>query len=201
VLSCCRSWTGRLFHRHVQFGCHSWLGTCLDVRRPEMLTSHLRDGLIVVPQIQHASEFDLFSSYRSRLNKFYVQKFQSIVVTCLCQVSELVTIVNSLTCSLLLGFFVCEQFRFLNKLLLVHGTWSYHRLTKLTLYSFYKNICLYFIQVLGLCFYARELACISYGNSVLVSVCLSVRLSCPGIDPRPGEIKTSCFHHMIAWSL
>jgi len=39
------------------------------------------------------------------------------------------------------------QFRFLNKLLLVHGTWSYHRLTKLTLYSFYKNICLYFIQV------------------------------------------------------
>lgn len=38
------------------------------------------------------------------------------------------------------------QFRFLNKLLFVHGAWSYHRLTKLILYSFYKNICLYFIE-------------------------------------------------------
>lgn len=38
------------------------------------------------------------------------------------------------------------QFRFLNKLLFVHGAWSHHRLTKLILYSFYKNICLYFIE-------------------------------------------------------
>ncbi|KAK8864519.1 hypothetical protein IAR55_001769 [Kwoniella newhampshirensis] len=33
-----------------------------------------------------------------------------------------------------------SQFRFLRKLLLVHGSWSYQRLTKLILYSFYKNI-------------------------------------------------------------
>ncbi|KAI9609465.1 hypothetical protein H4Q26_007421 [Puccinia striiformis f. sp. tritici PST-130] len=38
-----------------------------------------------------------------------------------------------------------SQFRFLKKLLLVHGTWSYVRLTKLILYSFYKNITLYLI--------------------------------------------------------
>lgn len=38
------------------------------------------------------------------------------------------------------------QFRFLQKLLLVHGAWSYNRLTKLILYSFYKNICLYVIE-------------------------------------------------------
>lgn len=36
-----------------------------------------------------------------------------------------------------------SQFRFLKKLLLVHGTWSYQRLSKLILYSFYKNITLY----------------------------------------------------------
>jgi phospholipid-transporting ATPase len=36
-----------------------------------------------------------------------------------------------------------SQFRFLRKLLLVHGTWSYTRLSKMILYSFYKNITLY----------------------------------------------------------
>ncbi|CAD5116238.1 DgyrCDS5149 [Dimorphilus gyrociliatus] len=38
------------------------------------------------------------------------------------------------------------QFRFLNKLILVHGAWSHQRLTKLILYSFYKNVCLYVIE-------------------------------------------------------
>ncbi|XP_035827119.1 probable phospholipid-transporting ATPase IA isoform X2 [Aplysia californica] len=38
------------------------------------------------------------------------------------------------------------QFRYLQKLLLVHGAWSYSRVCKLILYSFYKNICLYLIQ-------------------------------------------------------
>lgn len=38
------------------------------------------------------------------------------------------------------------QFRFLRKLLLVHGAWSYHRLSKAILYSFYKNIALYMTQ-------------------------------------------------------
>ncbi|OBZ69638.1 hypothetical protein A0H81_10594 [Grifola frondosa] len=39
-----------------------------------------------------------------------------------------------------------SQFRFLKKLLLVHGSWSYQRLSKLLLYSFYKNIVLYMTQ-------------------------------------------------------
>ncbi|XP_070554508.1 probable phospholipid-transporting ATPase IA isoform X2 [Ptychodera flava] len=38
------------------------------------------------------------------------------------------------------------QFRFLIKLLLVHGVWSYCRLSKVILYSFYKNITLYIIE-------------------------------------------------------
>ncbi|KAJ1978950.1 aminophospholipid translocase [Dimargaris verticillata] len=42
--------------------------------------------------------------------------------------------------------FAISQFRFLRKLLLVHGAWSYHRLSKLILYSFYKNITLYMTQ-------------------------------------------------------
>jgi phospholipid-transporting ATPase len=39
-----------------------------------------------------------------------------------------------------------SQFRYLTKLLLVHGTWSYQRLSKLILYSFYKNIVLYMLK-------------------------------------------------------
>ena len=35
------------------------------------------------------------------------------------------------------------QFRFLRKLLLVHGNWSYARLSKSVLYSFYKTVTLY----------------------------------------------------------
>ncbi|XP_056012392.1 probable phospholipid-transporting ATPase IA isoform X3 [Ostrea edulis] len=42
--------------------------------------------------------------------------------------------------------YAIAQFRFLSKLLLVHGAWSYARLCKLILYSFYKNICLYVIE-------------------------------------------------------
>ncbi|KAJ1968558.1 aminophospholipid translocase, partial [Dispira parvispora] len=42
--------------------------------------------------------------------------------------------------------FAISQFRYLRKLLLVHGAWSYHRLSKLILYSFYKNITLYMTQ-------------------------------------------------------
>ncbi|KAK4886421.1 hypothetical protein RN001_002692 [Aquatica leii] len=39
------------------------------------------------------------------------------------------------------------QFRFLLRLLLVHGAWNYLRMCKLILYSFYKNICLYVIEL------------------------------------------------------
>lgn len=38
------------------------------------------------------------------------------------------------------------QFKYLKKLLLVHGSWSYQRISNAILYSFYKNICLYMTQ-------------------------------------------------------
>ena len=38
------------------------------------------------------------------------------------------------------------QFRYLQKLLLVHGQWSYHRLSRLILYSYYKNLALCMTQ-------------------------------------------------------
>ncbi|XP_031569883.1 phospholipid-transporting ATPase IA-like isoform X2 [Actinia tenebrosa] len=43
--------------------------------------------------------------------------------------------------------YAIAQFRYLNKLLFVHGAWSYQRLSKLILYSFYKNVCLYVIEL------------------------------------------------------
>jgi len=42
--------------------------------------------------------------------------------------------------------FAISQFRFLQKLLLSHGSWAYNRLSKLILYSFYKNLTLYLTQ-------------------------------------------------------
>ncbi|KAI8906468.1 hypothetical protein EDD86DRAFT_240841, partial [Gorgonomyces haynaldii] len=42
--------------------------------------------------------------------------------------------------------FAIAQFRFLKKLLLVHGNWAYSRICKVILYAFYKNITLYLIQ-------------------------------------------------------
>ena len=43
--------------------------------------------------------------------------------------------------------FAIAQFRFLKKLLFVHGAWNYTRIAKVILYSFYKNICLYIIEL------------------------------------------------------
>lgn len=43
--------------------------------------------------------------------------------------------------------FAIAQFRFLRKLLLVHGGWAYSRITKVIVFSFYKNITLYLIQL------------------------------------------------------
>uniref|UniRef100_A0AAY4AQT0 Phospholipid-transporting ATPase n=1 Tax=Denticeps clupeoides TaxID=299321 RepID=A0AAY4AQT0_9TELE len=39
------------------------------------------------------------------------------------------------------------QFSYLEKLLLVHGAWSYNRVTKCILYCFYKNVVLYIIEL------------------------------------------------------
>ncbi|CAG2109753.1 unnamed protein product [Medioppia subpectinata] len=43
--------------------------------------------------------------------------------------------------------YAIAQFKFLSRLLLVHGSWSLSRLCKLILYSFYKNIALYILEL------------------------------------------------------
>jgi len=43
--------------------------------------------------------------------------------------------------------FSIGQFRFLTQLLFVHGAWNYSRISKVILYSFYKNITLYIIEL------------------------------------------------------
>lgn len=42
--------------------------------------------------------------------------------------------------------YTISQFRFLSRLLLVHGSWSMTRLRQMILYSFYKNIALYVVE-------------------------------------------------------
>ncbi len=51
------------------------------------------------------------------------------------------------------GDFVIGQFRFLKRLLLVHGRWNYHRLGFLVIYTIYKNIFLTFIPF-WFCFFS-----------------------------------------------
>ncbi|CAG7734664.1 unnamed protein product [Allacma fusca] len=43
--------------------------------------------------------------------------------------------------------YAIAQFSYLAKLLFVHGAWNYDRMCKLIFYSFYKNICLYIIEL------------------------------------------------------
>lgn len=41
----------------------------------------------------------------------------------------------------------------------MHGAWNYNRLAKMILYSFYKNICLYIIEVLYYCAWIHTADC------------------------------------------
>lgn len=43
--------------------------------------------------------------------------------------------------------FSISKFRFLPRLLLVHGTWGYHRISKAAVFCVYKNILLYASQI------------------------------------------------------
>ena len=43
--------------------------------------------------------------------------------------------------------FAIAQFRFLQRLLLLHGAWFHTRIAKLIYWSFYKNICLYITEL------------------------------------------------------
>lgn len=69
--------------------------------------------------------------------------------------------------------FAIAQFRFLKKLLLVHGSWAYQRLSKMIFYYFYKNIALYLTQ-----FWVRtRVTCLSRdGANDVMEVCFLQRL-------------------------
>ena len=43
--------------------------------------------------------------------------------------------------------FSIAQFRFLQRLLFVHGAWNYSRVSKVLVYCFYKNITMFLIQM------------------------------------------------------
>jgi phospholipid-transporting ATPase len=70
------------------------------------------------------------------------------------------------------------QFRYLRKLLLVHGAWSYQRVSKVVLYSFYKNITLYMTP-----FWVSQP---SYATMFRINVC-----STPFKTPSPEKSSTS----------
>lgn len=53
--------------------------------------------------------------------------------------------------------FAMGQFRFLTRLLLVHGHWNYQRVGYLVLYNFYRNA----VFVLMLFWYARFPSCVA----------------------------------------
>ncbi|KAJ5066837.1 putative phospholipid-transporting atpase [Anaeramoeba ignava] len=69
------------------------------------------------------------------------------------------------------------QFRFLSKLLLVHGRWSYRRNTKLILYSFYKNMAFSLIQIFFAMFSAWSAQTLF--DSILISIYNVVFTSLP----------------------
>lgn len=43
--------------------------------------------------------------------------------------------------------YAISQFRFIQKLLLVHGHWGYRRVAKMICYYFYKNVVLVFTEI------------------------------------------------------
>lgn len=63
--------------------------------------------------------------------------------------------------------FAMGQFRFLKKLLLVHGHWNYQRVGYLVLYNFYRNA----VFVLMLFWYA----CLIFFYSIFIFILSSVK--------------------------
>lgn len=66
------------------------------------------------------------------------------------------------------------QFKYLRKLLLVHGAWNYSRMCKLILYSFYKNICLYVIELWFAIYSGERKGSLTFYN--LLTILLNFRM-------------------------
>lgn len=91
------------------------------------------------------------------------------------------------------------QFRYLRKLLLVHGAWSYHRISRVILYSFYKNITLYMTQFWVCC---RDLLFSVYTRADGSSI-LSKMLSLEKLSTSHGRFHSTTsyllFSHHSRW--
>lgn len=102
------------------------------------------------------------------------------------------------------------QFRYLRKLLLVHGAWSYQRISKVILYSFYKNIAMFMTQFWVSCavFVSISPSCLlltgistrfkmhSPGRSSMShGHCPSTMSSSPSYRPSPWASLISLFPH------
>ena len=56
--------------------------------------------------------------------------------------------------------YAIAQFRFLQRLLLVHGRWSYKRITRVIVYFFYKNVVFGMVRPTGRKASTRVLVCL-----------------------------------------
>jgi phospholipid-transporting ATPase len=90
------------------------------------------------------------------------------------------------------------QFRYLKKLLLVHGAWSYQRISKVILYSFYKNIAMFMTQ-----FWVSDISVVSVvyadGSSIRFKTLFLVKSS---LNPGRYRSTTSCllFFPRLPWA-
>lgn len=89
------------------------------------------------------------------------------------------------------------QFRYLRKLLLVHGAWSYQRISKVILYSFYKNITLYMTQF-WVCFHFLSSANSLVDDANCRIVCFPKRLLWTSYLRVVDPITLQCLFHRIA---
>lgn len=94
--------------------------------------------------------------------------------------------------------FAIAQFRFLRRLLLVHGHWDYRRLCKVILYSFYKNIALTFI-LFYYCFYTGFSGQSLYESLVYsgYNFFLAMPILCVGLFDKDVEDKTAMAAHKL----
>lgn len=91
------------------------------------------------------------------------------------------------------------QFRFLRKLLLVHGAWSYQRISKVILYSYYKNITMFMTQ-----FWVSR-ASGEIGSALTLRCSIPFKMPFPGRSSSspglyPSTMSSSPFFRLLSWA-
>ncbi len=95
--------------------------------------------------------------------------------------------------------YAIAQFRFLERLLLVHGAWSYRRTALLINYSFYKNMIISFLQVVFAfyCAFSGQLYYDPYAGSAYNIVCVCCCLALALALPPPSLALASPLCHVV----